>query len=77
MKGNPKFDYGDVVKFNINDEEKCGVVAIIDRYGTFFDDSDACYDILNEDENILYKHINEKFIIEKIKKTKSPFNLFK
>lgn len=62
MLGRPKFKYGDKVKFTINNEEKSGSIYIIDRYGTFEDDSDVSYDILNDDETCLYKHINEKYV---------------
>lgn len=65
MKGHPKFQYGNLVKFELNGEVKEGIVYIIDEYGTFEDDSDVSYDILvkNEKENCLYKHINEKYIL--------------
>lgn len=62
MLGRPKFEYGDKVKFTINNEEKTGSIYIIDRYGTFEDDSDVNYDIINDDETCLYKHINEKYV---------------
>lgn len=64
MKGNPKFQYGNLVKFELNGEIKEGTVYIIDKYGTFEDDSDVSYDILvkNENEHCLYKHINEKYL---------------
>lgn len=65
MKGHPKFNYNDEVKFNLDGEIKKGIVYVIDKYGTFEDDSDVSYDILvkNENERCLYKHINEKFLI--------------
>ena len=66
MVGKPKYKYGDIVKAKIGDTEITGAVAIIDRYGTFFDDSDVSYDILNKEENMLYKHINEKYVVEKV-----------
>lgn len=66
MLGQPKYSYGDIIKVQFGDEEITGAVAIIDKYGTFFDDSDVSYDILNKEENILYKHINEKYVVEKI-----------
>ena len=66
MVGQPKYNYGDVVKVKIGDHKFDGVIAIIDRYGTFFDDSDVSYDILNKEENMLYKHINEKYVVEKV-----------
>ena len=64
-KGFPKFNYNDEVKFNLDGEIKKGIVYVIDKYGTFEDDSDVSYDVLvaNENERCLYKHINEKFLI--------------
>ena len=66
MRGKPKYNYGDVVKFKCGDDIKEGIIAIIDRWGTFEDNSDVSYDIMNKEENILYKHFGEKFVIEKI-----------
>lgn len=70
MIGRPKYRYGDVVEFKIKtkegDSSRNGVIAIIDSYGTFFDDSDVSYDILNKDENILYKHVREDYVARKI-----------
>ena len=66
MLGKPKYNYGDVVKFKLGDDIKEGIIAIIDKYGTFEDNSDVSYDIMNKEENILYKHLGEKFVIEKI-----------
>lgn len=66
MLGQPKYNYGDVIRVKIGDHEFDGAVAIIDRYGTFADNSDVSYDILNREEKILYKHINEKYVVEKI-----------
>ena len=63
MKGNPKYQYGNLVKFELNGEIKEGTVYIIDKYGTFEDDSDVSYDILVGNDNCLYKHINEKYIL--------------
>lgn len=62
MIGKPKYNYKDIVKFEIDGEMKQGQVYIIDKYGTFFDDSDVCYDIFVESENMLYKHVNERFV---------------
>lgn len=68
MIGKPKYKFGDLVTFTFNNsnERKTGIIAIIDKYGTFEDNSDASYDILVKDENCLYKHFTEKLIIEKI-----------
>lgn len=64
MLGKPKFNYGDVVKFKLGDDIKEGIVYIIDKYGTFEDDSDVSYDIFVKSENCLYKHVTER-IVEK------------
>lgn len=66
MVGKPKFDYQDKVMFNINGKNKIGSIYIIDKYGTFFDDSDVSYDIFVEKENCLYKHIREDCVHELI-----------
>ena len=67
MVGYPKYKLGDIVVFKINDNEtKTGTVAVVDTYGTFFDDSDVSYDIRNKEEKMLYKHFSEKYIIKKI-----------
>lgn len=62
MLGNPKYNIGDTVSFVINNKTVTGEVAIIDRYGTFEDTSDVSYDVYSKEDNILYKHINEKEI---------------
>lgn len=64
MKGKPKYSFGDSVKFKINNKVLSGTVYIIDSYGTFEDDSDVSYDILDEAQKCLYKHIREDKIIE-------------
>lgn len=66
MLGEPKYTYGDVVKFKCGDEIITGVVAIIDKWGTFGDDSDVSYDLMRKENNTLYKHFNERSIVEKI-----------
>lgn len=72
MLGYPKYQIGQIVTFKIDmynrgkqeteTLKKEGTIAIIDKYGTFEDDSDVSYDILVTDENCLYKHIREDFI---------------
>lgn len=70
MIGKPKYNYEEEVKFEIIENGitkiKTGTIAIIDKYGTFFDNSDVSYDVMViEDEGrCLYKHINEKFIMK-------------
>lgn len=74
MIGKPKFNYGDKVKFVVGDKEYVGEVWIIDKFGTFEDDSDVSYDIMvkdafkegdeyyrpNRNNDCLFKHISEK-----------------
>lgn len=62
MLGKPKFNYGDVVKFKLDNTIKEGIVYIIDKYGTFEDDSDVSYDIFVKTENCLYKHVTERLV---------------
>lgn len=60
--GKPKYKYGDRVCFDIEEQTKQGVVAIVDSYGTFEQDLEPSYDILIKEENTLYKHIRETFV---------------
>ena len=63
MIGKPKYKVDDRVKFLFNENDSHeGVIYVVDKYGTFFDKSDVSYDIYVEEENILYKHINEKYV---------------
>jgi hypothetical protein len=67
MIGCPKYDFGDIVKFKLEDKELSGAIGVVDKYGTFFDNSDVSYDIMVfEPIKIFYKHLSEKYIIEKI-----------
>lgn len=74
MIGKPKFKHGDKVKFVLEDKEYIGEIWIIDKFGTFEDDSDVSYDIMvkdafkegddfyrhNENNDCLFKHISER-----------------
>lgn len=62
MKGKPKFKHGDTVCFIFKGEVKKGIVYIIDEFGCFSNPEDVCYDILIEDENMIYKHIPETML---------------
>lgn len=67
MIGKPKYKENDKVEFTIYENEvRKGVIYVVDKYGTFFDKSDVSYDIYVEEENMLYKHINEKYVKCKI-----------
>ena len=75
MLGKPKYTYGDKVKFKIKRDNKeyelIGKVEIIDKYGTFGDNSDVSYDIMVDkcpwnNEPCLFKHFRED-LVEKVK----------
>ena len=65
MKGFPKFKIGDKVhfEFTLNNKKysEDGEVVVVDKFGTWDDDSDVSYDIKLEDGS-WWKHINEKFV---------------
>lgn len=54
-----------MVVFKIGDDEKCGMIQIVDAYGTFEQEDEPSYDICVEEENCIYKHIRETAIIRK------------
>ena len=68
MLGKPKYAYKDKVKIKIKRDNKeyelIGKVEIIDKYGTFEDNSDVSYDIMVDkcpwnNEPCLFKHFRE------------------
>ena len=64
---NARYTYGDIVKFKTAFKgTKEGVIAIVDAYGTFESPGKPSYDIYVKKENILFKHISESSVIEKI-----------
>lgn len=63
MKGYPIYNLGDTVSFILGETLIVGEIAIIDKYGTFEDNSDVSYDIFSEKDNCLYKHIREDKIL--------------
>lgn len=60
-----KIKRNDMVIFKIGDDEKCGMIQIVDAYGTFEQEDEPSYDICVEEENCIYKHIRETAIIRK------------
>ena len=62
MLGNPKFKFGDKVKFANLQETKVGIIEIIDANGSWAAPNDPSYDILTLEENgpCLYKHVTER-----------------
>lgn len=47
----PKFKHNDMVVFKIGDDEKCGMIQIVDAYGNFEQEDEPSYDICVEEEN--------------------------
>lgn len=70
MLGKPKYKEGATVKFIVGDKLKTGIIWIVDKYGTWDYTEDVSYDILVEDENVLYKHIPEKYVVQRCYKMK-------
>lgn len=69
MRGKPKYKLGQMVEFMCGENDtRVGEIYIVDRFGTFSDPTDVSYDIMVESENMLYKHINEKYIVKRKRK---------
>ena len=68
MIGNPKFKLGDTVEFELEGRKYHGTIYIIDKYGTFENNSDVSYDIMvidygeNHNHECLFKHITERLV---------------
>lgn len=64
MMPKPFYKVGEKVIFSLseNNEVKTGVIKVVDAYGTFADPNIISYDVLDNNNNILYKHVPEKFI---------------
>ena len=78
----PKYNYGDYVRFEylVNDGEvlnKCGVIEIVDRFGTFFNPNEVSYDIFVKKEDMLYKHISELYVKEKLRNARDDERIWK
>ena len=61
--GNPRYRLGMRVAFNWNGVAKAGKVCVVDAQGTFMQPDEPSYDILVEEENMIYKHMKESEII--------------
>lgn len=62
MLGKPKYRLFEKVCFEFDDDVKIGSIYVVDKYGTSEDKTNVSYDILVEEENMLYKHIKEEYI---------------
>lgn len=68
MIGKPLYKYKDTVSFKIGEVVKTGYIYVVDAYGTFGQHEEPSYDIIVENENMLYKHVRESVVVEKLTK---------
>lgn len=63
-----RYHINDNVFFILDEKEYTGTIAIVDKFGTFFDNSQPYYDIyiMYGEEKILVKHIPQSNIKGKI-----------
>ena len=59
------YKVGDELLFTLNEIQKEGVVFIVDASGTFERPVITSYDILVENENMLYKHVPYDMVSKK------------
>ena len=59
------YDRGDIVKFRYDGIVIVGEVRIADRYILSKSKEQVTYDIYSEEQNCLYKHIDESDVLEK------------
>ena len=60
----PEYGLGDIVTFKFDGNSKTGYVYVVDKYGTFEQDEEPSYDVMVKDENCLYKHVRESWIVK-------------
>ena len=60
------FKVGDQVTFLCGDVLKEGIVLVVDAYGAFESPNIPSYDIMVENENMLYKHVKCDLVKSKI-----------
>lgn len=60
---NELYAIGDTVVFQCGNTIKEGVILVVDALGAFECQGFPSYDILVESENMLYKHVEQNFIV--------------
>lgn len=71
MLGHPKYNFNDTVRFRWHDgSEYEGIIAVVDRFGTFEQDKEVSYDI-RVPKVALFKHCPESDVIELVKEGKN------
>lgn len=62
--GHPKYHRGDIVCITgRNGDKVCGIVEIVDAYGTSEQTDEPSYDVLVKSDDCLYKHVPESMIL--------------
>lgn len=67
MIGKPKYKLEDNVKCKIANNEYTGTILVVDKYGTFENNSDVCYDIYVKScekypAGMVIKHVPEHLV---------------
>ena len=63
VPGKPRYVRGDEIVFRWSDIKKIGKVLIVDAYGSFGQDEEPSYDIFVEEDECIYKHIEESEVL--------------
>lgn len=70
--GVPKYKRGDCVLFNFprmdTVEQHVGIITVVDAYGTMEQNEEPSYDIRISEDQALYKHVRESWIVRKEEK---------
>lgn len=59
----PLHKIDDIVQFNVRNKTLSGKIEVVDANGTFGQNDEPSYDIMVQEENTLYKHIRESWLI--------------
>ena len=59
------YSKGDMVKFRYDEKVITGKITVVDSFDIVGDNNKISYDIFSEENNCMYKHINEFYILEK------------
>ena len=63
LMNKPRYKVDDIVQFGIGGKTLSGKIEIVDASGTFQQNDEPSYDIMVQEENTLYKHIRESWLI--------------
>lgn len=72
---NEIYAIGDTVVFQYGNTKKEGVILVVDSLGAFECQGLPSYDVLVECENMLYKHVEQNFIVNSESERKDSYKL--